>query len=96
MFRAVSLALVVVLAAAVAINELRMAGVLRRPRRGAQPPVPPAAPGALKLADVAQAEPAQQPRLLLELIAVRLNQQSRLPPPRALTVRELASALPPR
>lgn len=88
----VSLALVVALAMAVAINELRVAGVLRGPRRVARPAVQRAAAGALTLADVAQAEPSQQPRLLLELVAARLNQQARLPPPRALTVRELASA----
>jgi hypothetical protein len=82
----------VVLAGAVVMNELRLAGWLHRPDR----------PGAGRAVD-AGAEPADgsglgqieaaaeeaRPRLLLELIARRLHEQGRLPPARALTVQEL-------
>ncbi|TLY55636.1 MAG: DUF4129 domain-containing protein [Gammaproteobacteria bacterium] len=38
------------------------------------------------------ASPFRQPTLLLELITARLGEQGRLPPARALTVRELTRA----
>jgi len=88
----VALAVLVALAAAVLVNELRTAGVLRKPAPGARAAqLPPRAAGAATLAEITQAEPAQQPRLLLEVIAARLSEQARLPQPRALTVRELTS-----
>lgn len=86
-----AIALLVVLALAVVANELRIAGVLRR--RRARPPGPAGAGRAARdgpsLADVDGAEPSAQAALLLELIAARLAAQDRLPPARALTVREL-------
>jgi hypothetical protein len=87
----VALGVVVALAATVVVNELRAAGVLRRRTRTVR-----AAPllysaQTLTPSDIEQAEPAQQPRLLLGLIAARLTAQARLPQSRALTVRELTS-----
>jgi hypothetical protein len=85
-------AVLIALAAAVVINELRLAGVLRpaggpgtRPAgdAGAGPPE------ACDLDEIEASAPELQPRLLLELIARRLYEQGRLPPARALTVREL-------
>ena len=84
-----ALALVVALAAGVMINELRVAGLLRGrsgrgrvqdPRSGAAGPVP---------AGIDEAAQPQQPGLLLERITLRLAEQDRLPPARALTGREL-------
>jgi hypothetical protein len=90
----VALAIIVLLAAAIVVNELRVAGVLpsRRARtaRGAGADAGPAA--ARSLHDVAEASPVQQPRLLLELIIARLRAQQRLPPARALTLQELTRA----
>lgn len=87
-----ALALVVALAAAIVINELRIAGLLggragrARARRAGQQ-----APGRdLSLEQIERAESERQPGLLLELIALRLAAQDRLPPARALTARELA------
>jgi hypothetical protein len=85
-----SLALVIALAVAVVVNELRVAGLLRP--RGAQ-----VRPGsvdgfsrdAMTLEEIGRANPAEQPAMLLESIAARLAEQQRLPPARALTVREL-------
>jgi len=84
-----ALALVVTLAAAILINELRIAGLGRSPatrrlagesRRG----VP-----LLTVEEIDRAAPRRQPGLLLEFIAQRLADQGRLPPARALTAREL-------
>ncbi|HEX4618576.1 MAG TPA: hypothetical protein VH135_02540 [Steroidobacteraceae bacterium] len=87
---ALAIALLVVVALAVVMNELRVAGLLRRRPGSARGParVRPAR-GELDLSDVEGAEPAAQPALLLELIAARLAAQDRLPPARAFTVREL-------
>lgn len=89
-----ALAVVVVLAAAIIVNELRVAGLLkpsqRRPAsrsRGGR-----TATTSLLLSAFEGAAPAEQPRLLLELIVARLRAQDRLPPARALTVHELARA----
>lgn len=86
-----ALTLVVALAAAIVVNELRVAGLLRRRRPRAA-----AANSGTALAAEAdaleQAGATQQPRLLLELIAARLAAQERLPPARSLTVHELARA----
>ena len=86
-----SLAVVVVLAAGIVLNELRIAGVLRgrdarRRRRAAEAPRTGAAAA---LEEIERAAPEQQPALLLELIAARLAARDRLPPARALTAREL-------
>jgi len=87
-----ALALLTALAAAILVNELRLAGLLRRraPRAAsaaADVTTAPAGDGALE-----QAGAMQQPRLLLEIIAARLAAQQRLPPTRSLTVHELARA----
>ena len=85
-----AIALLVILAIAVVMNELRVAGLLRRR------PGPPelaaagrAARGGPSLSDVDGVEPGAQPALLLELISARLAALDRLPPARAFTVREL-------
>ena len=87
---ALSIALLVMLAVAVVVNELRVAGVLRR--RSGQPKAAGAGRAARPspgLADLESAGMSAQPGLLLELIAVRLAALDRLPPARAFTVREL-------
>lgn len=84
-------ALVVALAGAIVVNELRIAGLLgSRAKRSAAraAAVPRPGPGPT-LEEIDRAAPEQQPALLLELIAARLAEQERLPPARALTVREL-------
>ncbi|MBV8876343.1 MAG: hypothetical protein JO158_01430 [Gammaproteobacteria bacterium] len=85
-----ALAVVVALAASIIVNELRLAGVLRRPahRPGARAEQPDSVRSAA-LADIERAPAEEQPRLLLELIALRLAAQQRLAPTRALTAREL-------
>jgi hypothetical protein len=88
----VSLALLALLTAAIVLNELRNAGLLRTRRAGALREPQPAARTAAGWPDIEQAPAAQRPRLLLELIAARLAAQDRLPPARALTVRELLEA----
>jgi hypothetical protein len=88
-----ALAVVVALAAGIIINELRIAGLLRRgPERLRTRPAHPASNATASLADIERAAPEEQPALLLELIAARLADQQRLPPARALTARELARA----
>ncbi|HEY0767709.1 MAG TPA: DUF4129 domain-containing protein [Steroidobacteraceae bacterium] len=88
-----ALLLVIALAAAVVVNELRIAGLLKRwkpaPARARAAADPPAA---VTLQDLEHASPYQQPKLLLELIAARLGEQDRLPPARSLTVHELTRA----
>lgn len=85
-------AVLIAVAAAIVINELRLAGWLPRRgqtgtgRAGAE------APAACDFAQVAAAAEELRPRLLLELIARRLYEQGRLPPARALTVQELLRA----
>ena len=87
---ALSIALLALLAVAVVVNELRIAGLLRRGRpRAAEPGRRGAAPAAPGLADLDSVRPSAQPALLLELIAARLAALDRLPPARAFTVREL-------
>jgi hypothetical protein len=83
-------ALVVALAAAIILHELRVAGFLGGPAaRTRARGQPPRASGVRALADIERAAAEQQPGLLLELIALRLAEQDRLPPARALTAREL-------
>ncbi|HYL04114.1 MAG TPA: DUF4129 domain-containing protein [Steroidobacteraceae bacterium] len=90
-----ALALVALLAGVIVAGELRAAGVLRRWRRPAAPAAAargaPAGAGGSE-ASLERAAPAQQPRVLLELIAARLAAQQRLPATRALTVHELLRA----
>jgi hypothetical protein len=88
-----TLVLVVLLAAAIVVNELRLAGLLGLRRA----PIPAggraaAAREAAAAQELEQADAHQQPRLLLELIAAQLARQDRLPQARALTVHELARA----
>lgn len=89
-----ALALLIALAGAIVVNELRVAGLLRPLRRRSAPATAAGATAAGSVAsqEVEQANLLHQPRLLLELIAARLAEQDRLPPARALTVRELARA----
>jgi hypothetical protein len=90
----IAIGAIVALAAAIVANELRVAGVLRRRASHRAPGASGlAAARVLTLRQVDEAGPLQQPRLLLELIVARLRAQERLPPPRALTVHELARAL---
>ena len=93
----VALALVVVLAVVIVVNELRVDGVLGRLwrryviRQPAAVPVGAERNGAAVLSreDVRKAALAQRPRMLLDLIASRLTEEGRLPQSRGLTVREL-------
>jgi len=88
-----ALALVALLAGAIVVHELRAAGLLRagpRPRAAGSGAANAAA--AADLATIEAASPAERPRLLLELIAARLARLGRLPPARALTVREFLRA----
>ncbi len=86
-----ALAAILALAAGILINELRIAGVLRRrlDRERSQPAQARPGRGSPGLADIERAAPEEQPRLLLELIAQRLAVQQALPATRALTAREL-------
>jgi hypothetical protein len=96
----VALALVVVLAVLIVVNELRVSGLLTRlagRRAGGSDAaavvgVEGGAGTCRTLADVQKADPALQPRLLLELIAWRLTESGRLPQSRGLTIRELTRA----
>lgn len=85
-----ALALVVVLAAGILLNELRVAGLfgqrVRHARGGAEADTRAAQWG---LAEISAAEAREQPGLLLDFIATRLAEQGRLPPARACTAREL-------
>jgi hypothetical protein len=88
-----ALVLVMALAGAVVMNELRVAGVLagwRTAPRDAR--TAPGRAAAVTLQDLEHASLLRQPTLLLELITVRLAEQDRLPPARALTVHELTRA----
>jgi hypothetical protein len=88
-----ALLLVIALAGAVVVNELRIAGLLKGGHRapgGARAAQP--LPAALTLQDLEHASPFRQPTLLLEIITTRLAEQDRLPPARALTVHELTRA----
>jgi len=88
-----ALALVALLAGTMVVSELRTAGWLRlgpRPRAAGGGALRTAA--AAGLVSIEAASPSEQPRLLLELVAARLAELERLPPARALTVRELLRA----
>jgi hypothetical protein len=88
-----ALAMVVVLATVIVMNELRVGGMLGR--RRARPRVATAGEGrgrGLNWDEVEGAAPAQRPGLLLELITSRLTAEGRLPQSRGLTIRELTRA----
>jgi hypothetical protein len=87
-----ALTLIVALALAIVVNELRIAGVLGTRRRsgGFAPGGSAGARDGVSVEYLERASPSHQPRLLLELVAMQLVAQSRLPPTRALTVRELS------
>src|SRR5437016_9226859 len=90
-----ALALLVMLAGLIVVNELRSAGVFaaRRSSHAAQGVHrTPLRRDGSSWRDVERAPLYQRPRRLLELIAARLTEQNRLPPASALTVRELAGA----
>jgi len=101
----VALALVVVLAVLILVNELRVSGLLGRLRRrfvgrgrpgvqgaGVVARIEGGAAACRTWAEVEQADRAVQPRLLLELVLWRLTETGRLPQSRGLTVRELTHA----
>jgi hypothetical protein len=89
-----ALAVVTALVLAVLANEMRVAGVTLGRRSRAAPSVRgrAAARAERSLDDLERAGPAEQPRLLLELVVARLREQDRLPPARALTLHELTRA----
>jgi len=86
----VLLGTIVVLAAAVVLNELRVAGLLGQGARRAGAPGLSGTRAAITLPDVEAASPREQPAMLLEVIAARLGEQGRLPPARAFTALEVA------
>lgn len=90
-----ALALVVVLAGLIVVNELRAAGLLgsvRKRTRDGSALREPAARVRATWRDVEGARLADKPRILLDLVAGRLMDLGRLPPAGALTVRELTRA----
>jgi hypothetical protein len=86
-----ALALVVVLAAAIVVNEVRVARGRRSPGASSAREYT-AAHARRGLDDLERALPAEQPPRLLELVVARLRDQDRLPPARALTLHELTRA----
>jgi hypothetical protein len=76
------------------LRELRLAGLLRGPRRAAEVRWPPLARATSQPAwhEIVRAPLEQQPRLLLTLLAMRLTEQSRLAAARGMTARELTRA----
>jgi hypothetical protein len=93
-----ALALVVVLAGIIVVNELRVDGALTRlwrhfiGRRRGRSPVGTENDCAPNWSDVENAAAARRPALLLELIASQLTAKGRLPQSRGLTIRELTRA----
>ncbi|HEX7416488.1 MAG TPA: hypothetical protein VF315_00420 [Steroidobacteraceae bacterium] len=87
-----ALAIVLLLAALIVVNELRVAGLLARrgvaERRGVGPGVLSHRRGTLR--ELEYSDPRERPALLLQLILEALMRGGRLPPAGALTVRELA------
>jgi hypothetical protein len=86
-----ALALVMAVALAILVNELRIAGVFKVPRPAARGGQPRGGVGQAdrSLHELERRELREQPALLLQLIAERLTEQGRLPPARALTAQEL-------
>jgi hypothetical protein len=87
-------ALVVVLAAWIVVNEWRASGPKRRRNRsaGAAQQAPREPMPQLGWDDIERASANERPRMLLELIAMRLTAARRLPDCASLTVRELTRA----
>jgi hypothetical protein len=85
------LAIVVAMAAGILVNELRVAGLLRRRKTARSTAQDPTRHTPLSLVSVDARAPREQPALLLELITQRLTDRGLLPPARALTTRELLS-----
>lgn len=84
------LAAVVIMALALILNELRVAGAFARgPDRIARDVRRTPMATALDWSTIQNAPTRDRPRLLLELIAARLIELDRLPPARGFTVREL-------
>jgi hypothetical protein len=84
------LAAVVVMALALIVNELRVAGAFaRRPDRNAGDTRRTPIAAASDWSAIQSAPTRDRPRLLLELIAARLMELDRLPPAGGFTVREL-------
>ena len=87
------LAAVVVLAAGLVINELRLAGwLVARPARTPRGPARFENRETWGWEEIQAAPYADRPRMLLELIATRLVELGRLPPADGLTIRELTQA----
>jgi hypothetical protein len=89
-----ALAVVVIIAGAIVVNELRAAGVFGGWRRAARKrrSQDKVATSGLSWSDIEQAPLRDRPRLLLDLIVRRLSDRGSLPPAGALTVRELTRA----
>jgi hypothetical protein len=89
-----ALLVLLLLAGAVVANELRVAGWWERRLRHGQRLAARAAAGsnAAGLEEVEWATRDEQPHLLLQLVIQRLIELQRLPPARALTLKELGSA----
>jgi len=87
-------AVIVALAVLIVFNELRHAGLLKRASRAGKESVTNATGARLSVSmkDIEAAPLFERPRLLLSLIISRLSALGRLPPPGALTVRELTRA----
>jgi hypothetical protein len=86
-----ALALVMAVALAILVNELRIAGIFKARRFASRGRPPREGPGqsAQALSELGRHALREQPALLLQLIAERLTEQGRLPPARALTAQEL-------
>jgi len=88
-----ALSLLALLAGAIVLRELGVAQLLRRaPGRSTAAGAQLRAAPQMDWRRIEAAAPAEQPRLLLELISARLAQLERLPPARALTLNELLRA----
>jgi hypothetical protein len=89
----VALAMIVALAVVIVLNELRAAGFLRRKRAPSRGSAQEMADGRrIAWHDIERAALADKPSLLFDFIATRLTQLGRLPPPAALTAREVVRA----
>jgi hypothetical protein len=86
-----ALALVVLIAASVILNELRVAGLLGERERGTRRRVDGTdlGPDCITLEEIEGAEATARPGMLLAFIAARLAALDRVPAARALTAREL-------
>ena len=89
-----ALAVVVIMAGIIVVNELRSAGLFGRRRRAARKRRSrnTGATSGLSWSDIEQAQLRDRPRMLLDLIIRRLTDHGSLPPAGALTVRELTRA----